>query len=78
MDDFALAALALAAQIFGSAILALALARGRIGGAEAFAASQIDEAFQAGQWGEDAEAAARARNLEKEAEMLQAWFAALA
>jgi chaperone required for assembly of F1-ATPase len=76
LDDFALAALALAAQLFGSAILALALARGRIGGAEAFAASQIDEAFQAGQWGQDAEAVATSRGLAREAEMLEAWFAA--
>jgi chaperone required for assembly of F1-ATPase len=78
LDSFGLAALAIAAQLFGSAVLALALARGRIGGAEAFAASRIDEAFQAEQWGEDAEAAAGARSLAREAAMLEAWFAALA
>jgi chaperone required for assembly of F1-ATPase len=78
LDDFRLAGLALGAQLFGSAILAMALARGRLGGAEAFDASQIDEAFQAEQWGEDAEAAARTRSLRTEAIMLEAWFAALA
>jgi chaperone required for assembly of F1-ATPase len=77
LDDFRLAGLALAAQLFGSAILALALARGRLGGAEAFSASQIDEAFQAEQWGEDAEASVRTRALADEAVMLEAWFAAL-
>ena len=58
LDDFRLAGLALAAQLFGSAILALALERNRLGGAAAFDASQIDEVFQAEQWGEDAETAA--------------------
>ncbi|HEY2177416.1 MAG TPA: ATP12 family protein [Caulobacteraceae bacterium] len=78
LNDFTLAAVALAAQVFGSAVLALALARGRIGWAVAFAASRIDEAFQAEQWGEDAEAAAGAESLAREARMLEAWFAALA
>jgi chaperone required for assembly of F1-ATPase len=78
LDDLGLAGLALGAQLFGSAILALALAHGRLGGVEAFAASQIDEASQAERWGEDAEAAHRTRSLEAEAVMLEAWFAALA
>jgi chaperone required for assembly of F1-ATPase len=77
LDDFRLAGLALAAQLFGSAILALALERGRLDGAAAFAASRIDETFQAGQWGEDAEAAVWARSLQSEALMLESWFVAL-
>lgn len=76
-DDFRLAGVALAAQLFGSAILALALAYGRLGGGEAFCASQIDDAFQAEQWGEDAEASIRTKTLAGEAAMLEAWFAAL-
>lgn len=44
--------------ISGSLILALAVAQGRLNVDEAFDASRIDEAWQAEQWGEDAEAAA--------------------
>ena len=44
-DDFALGALALAAGTLGSAILALALARGRVTGAQAFAAAHLDEIY---------------------------------
>lgn len=77
LDDFQLAGLALAAQLFGSAILAHAVLRGRLGGAEAFAAAQLDEAFQAERWGEDVEAAAGRRAMAAEAVMLEAWFAAL-
>jgi len=75
--DFALAGLVHAAQLFGSAILALALRRGRLTGAGAFADSQLDETFQAEIWGEDAEDAARIRALAVEAGMLEAWFKAL-
>lgn len=77
MDDFSLAGLSMATGLFGSAILALALARGRLSGADAFAASQLDEAFQAERWGEDAEAARRAAALAADADMLDAWFEAL-
>ncbi len=77
MDDFSLAGLAMATGLFGSAILALALVRRRLSGAAAFAASQIDEAFQIERWGEDAEAAHRAAALAADADMLDAWFEAL-
>jgi chaperone required for assembly of F1-ATPase len=77
MDDFRLAGLALAAQSFGSAILALALVRGRLCGAAAAAAAQLDEIFQASEWGEDQEAAAHGRSGLEEAIMLEAWFVAL-
>jgi chaperone required for assembly of F1-ATPase len=66
-----------AAQLFGSAFLALALHSRRLNGAGAFAASRIDETFQAETWGEDPEAASRARAIELEAQMLERWFAAL-
>ena len=74
---FALAGLVLAAQTLGSAILALALMRGRVDGPQAVAAALLDELFQAEQWGEDVEARARRRAIEVEAAMLQHWFAAL-
>jgi chaperone required for assembly of F1-ATPase len=74
---FALAGLVHAAELFGSAILALALWKGRLTGSEAFADSQLDETFQAKIWGEDVEAAARTHAMAAEAEMLEAWFRAL-
>ncbi|MGH7024105.1 MAG: ATP12 family protein [Caulobacteraceae bacterium] len=77
LDDFTLAGLDAATPLFGSAVLALALLKGRLTGAEAFAASQIDETFQAETWGEDAEAARRAEAMAVEATMLEAWFASL-
>ena len=51
----------MAAGLFGSAILALALQRGRLTGEAAFDLSRLDEAFQEEQWGVDAEAAVRSR-----------------
>ncbi|GIX10297.1 ATP12 family chaperone protein [Elioraea sp.] len=55
----ALAALGVAVPALGSLVLGLALADGRIGPEEAHALATLDEAFQAEEWGEDAEAAAR-------------------
>jgi chaperone required for assembly of F1-ATPase len=76
-DDFALVGLAFGAAHFGSAILALALRRGRINGDEAFQLSRLDETFQEEQWGVDAEAAARADAMAADAVMLERWFQAL-
>ena len=75
--DFALAGLAAAAALFGSAILAFALRRGQLTPEAAFDLSRLDETFQEERWGVDAEAAARADAMAKEAVMLGAWFAAL-
>jgi chaperone required for assembly of F1-ATPase len=77
LDDFTLAGLAWAAALFGSAVLALALQRGRLSGEAAFELSRLDEAFQNEQWGEDAEAADRTARMRDEALMLDRWFAAL-
>jgi chaperone required for assembly of F1-ATPase len=77
VDDFALAGLAFAAALFGSAILALALRAGRISADEAMAAARLDEIFQEEQWGVDAEAAARADAMAVEAVMAERWFGAL-
>lgn len=55
----ALAALGVAVPALGSLVLGLALAEGRLGAEEAHRLATLDETFQAEQWGEDAEAAAR-------------------
>lgn len=56
-----LAAVSTATTLTGSAIIALAVARGRLSPDEAWKAALIDEDWQARQWGEDVEAmAARA------------------
>ncbi len=54
------------AGLFGSALLALAVARGRLPAAEAFRLSRLDEDYQAEIWGEDSEAVARATALKAE------------
>jgi len=58
-DPFSLAALHLMTGLTGSALLALAVALGRITPDEAWRAAHVDEDWQISQWGEDAEAAAR-------------------
>jgi chaperone required for assembly of F1-ATPase len=63
LDDFALTALHLATTACGSLVLGLALLEGRIGAAEAFATSQLDESFQIEAWGEDPEQLERRRAL---------------
>jgi len=65
-DPFTLAALHVVASIAGSLSLALAVADKRLTAGEAFAASQVDERYQAEKWGLDGEAEARARHLAKE------------
>ena len=77
LDDFTLAGLAFGAPLFGSFVLAEAVRRGRLAGAEAFELSRLDETFQEEAWGVDAEAAARTERLRAEAVMLERWFRAL-
>lgn len=77
LDRFRLAGLASAIPLFGSAVLGLAVERGRLTAVEAYELSRIDEAFQVEQWGEDAEAAARVALGRAQAAALDAWFAAL-
>jgi chaperone required for assembly of F1-ATPase len=77
LDDFALAGLAHAAGLYGSAVLALAVERGELTAGTAFELSRLDEAHQEGQWGVDEEAAIRTGRMRGEAQMLQAWFEAL-
>ena len=61
--DFPLAALASVVEALGSLVIGLALLADRVDPEEAFAASQVDEDYQAERWGEDAEAAERRRRL---------------
>jgi chaperone required for assembly of F1-ATPase len=61
LDAFRLASLHVMTTLMGSAVLALAHARGRLTAAEAWKAAHVDENWQIEQWGEDAEAAARRR-----------------
>jgi chaperone required for assembly of F1-ATPase len=60
-DTFGLAALHVMTTLTGSALLALAHARGHLTAEAAWAAAHVDEDWQIGRWGEDAEAAARRR-----------------
>ncbi len=76
--DFALAGLAFACALFGSAVLAFALRRGRVAAAEAHDLARLEEAHGESEWGEDAEAAARTAARLQEAEFIGRWFAALA
>ena len=77
LDDFTLAGVAFAAGLFGSTVLALAVRAGRLTGQRALDLSRLEEMFQAEQWGQDAEATARAAFLAVEAAMIDRWFAAL-
>ncbi len=77
LDAWTLTGMHAATTITGSLILALALLERRLSHVEAFAASRIDETFQAEKWGLDAEAEARARRLAAELETA-AQFMALA
>jgi chaperone required for assembly of F1-ATPase len=65
-DAFTLAGLQVIASVTGSAVLALAVVERRLSPAAAFAASRIDEAYQAEKWGVDADAAAREDRLAAE------------
>jgi chaperone required for assembly of F1-ATPase len=76
-DDFALIGLVAAAALFGSAILAFALRRGQLTAEAVFDLSRLDETFQEERWGVDAEAAARADEMAREAVTLGRWFEAL-
>jgi chaperone required for assembly of F1-ATPase len=77
LDAFRLTGLAFAAPLLGSAVLALALERGRVTGEQAYEASRVDEAFQESRWGVDAEAAERAAHLLAETRLAESWFRAL-
>ncbi len=73
-DDFALTGLAFGLNLFGSAILSMAVADGELRATDALDISRIDEIWQIEQWGEDEEAAERTAGQKREAEALGTWF----
>lgn len=75
LDDFGLTGLGFAAGLFGSAVLAFAVARRALDAEAAFELSRLDEAFQEERWGVDVEAAARTQAMRADAAMLGTWFA---
>jgi len=75
LDDWRLTGVAHLTQIFGSLVLALAVERGRLGHEDAFAASVLDEVFQAERWGEDRDAALRRKAQADEAAHAAAFLA---
>lgn len=62
LDPFKLAALHVMTALTGSALIALAHAKGFLDAHAAWAAAHVDEAWQASHWGEDFEAAQRQKN----------------
>jgi chaperone required for assembly of F1-ATPase len=77
LDDFRLTLLAHAAELAGSALIALALAHGRLGGEAAFAAAMLDDLWNLERWGEDAQARANLDRLRAELDAAARFVAAL-
>ena len=77
LQPFAQAGVAYATPLYGSAILAFAVQRGRLTAPDALEISRVDEAFQAERWGIDAEAAGRLAQHRADAALLDRWFKAL-
>jgi chaperone required for assembly of F1-ATPase len=73
-DDFALAGTVAAAQLLGSAILALGLFERRIAAGEAITAAEVDSAYQQQIWGEDPELTARNRSRRRELAVIAQFF----
>lgn len=66
LNAYALAALHVMTTLTGSALLPLAVARGRLSPEAAWEAAHVDEDWQIGQWGEDAEARLRRQNRKRD------------
>lgn len=76
-DAFRLTGLHVLTTLTGSALLALALARGALTTDEAWGAAHVDEDYEISLWGEDAEAAARRRGRRVEFDAACRWLALL-
>ena len=74
LDDFALAGVVAAAQMLGSAVLALGLFEGRITADEAITAAEVDSAYQQQVWGEDPLLTARNQNRLQELSVIARFF----
>ncbi len=77
LDDFRLTALAHAAGLAGSALIAFALAEGRLDAEAAFAAGALDNLWSLERWGEDAEARGMLERLRGELNALERFIRAL-
>jgi chaperone required for assembly of F1-ATPase len=77
LDDFHLTALAQAAGLAGSALIAFALIRQRIDAETAFAIAALDDLWSQEQWGQDAEAQDRLDSHRAEFENIARFIAAL-
>ena len=66
LDDFRLTALAHAAGLTGSALIAFALVEGRLDAEAAFAAAVLDNLWSLERWGEDVAARAKLERLKEE------------
>ncbi|SDA20596.1 Chaperone required for the assembly of the F1-ATPase [Methylobacterium sp. UNC378MF] len=75
-DPFQLTGLHTLTTLTGSLLIALAVLRGRLTPAEAWAAAHVDETFQAAVWGRDAEAEARLETRRTEFEAAAAFVGA--
>jgi len=77
LDDLRLTGLNFGLGLFGSALLAMAVAEGRLNAMEAYELSILDELFQAERWGEDEENLARLTHNRAQAEALGQLFLSL-
>ncbi len=77
MDDFRLTGTVYACGLYGSALLALAVAENKLSAEDAFEFARIDEAWQAEHWGEDDEARAATEIRRAEVKALGIWMRAL-
>lgn len=73
-DDFALTGIVAAAQLLGSAVLALGLFERRIDPDQAIAAADVDTAYQQQVWGVDPELTARNHNRLQELSVISQFF----
>jgi chaperone required for assembly of F1-ATPase len=76
-DAFRLTGLHVLTTLMGSALLALALASGRLTPDAAWTAAHVDEDYQISLWGEDTEAAARRRGRRAEFDAACRWLTLL-
>jgi chaperone required for assembly of F1-ATPase len=67
-SDLALSALYNLTHIAGSLVIALAISEGRLDGAQAFAAAQLDELYQIERWGADSIATQRHDGIRRDLE----------
>ena len=73
-DDFRLTGMALGLNLFGSAVLSMAVAEGELDAMDAHDISRVDELWQTEQWGEDEWAQKRVEDQRREVANLGKWF----